>query len=101
MIQYTTLAIIVAISFFAGVLAMYALMIYKIWQNDDADDSNVTNPVRVLNHLILHRFDFLRMFYLSDRQLLEITKAFPDWTLSRPFWYWDKDEYSEVVRTRP
>lgn len=100
-IQYTTLLVVIVTSFFAGVLSLYGLMVYKIWKNDDADDSNVTNPVRVLNHLILHKFDFLKMVYLTDEQMAAIKKAFPDWLLKRPFWYWDKDEYSQVVKTRP
>lgn len=50
------------------------------------DDSNIFNVFRVLCHLALHPKDFTLMQY-------------PDG--SKPFWYLTKDEFSEVVKTRP
>ena len=95
------LTLVWASGFLLGALFLYGLMVYKIWKNDDSDDSNVTNPVRVLNHLILHKFDFLKMYYLTPLQHRYLLDNDPTYRPKRPFWYWDKDEYSEVVRTRP
>ena len=50
------------------------------------DDSNVFNVFRVLCHLALHPEDFLRMRYEDGKN---------------PFWYLTKDEFSEVVDSRP
>lgn len=50
------------------------------------DDSNVFNVFRVLCHLALHPNDFTKMQYPDGK---------------KPFWYLTKDEFSEVVKTRP
>lgn len=50
------------------------------------DDSNMTNILRVLAHLATHPRDFTEMYYKDGK---------------KPFWYLDKDEFSEVVETRP
>ena len=48
------------------------------------DDSNIFNVFRVIAHLALHPADFIRMQYEDG-----------------PFWYLTKDEFSEVVDSRP
>ena len=50
------------------------------------DDSNVFNVFRVICHLALHPEDFLKMRYEDGKN---------------PFWYLTKDEFSEVVDSRP
>ena len=50
------------------------------------DNSNMTNIVRVLAHLATHPSDFSKMKYDDG---------------SYPFWYLDKDEFSDVVSSRP
>lgn len=50
------------------------------------DNSNMTNIVRVLAHLATHPGDFAKMKYDDG---------------SYPFWYLDKDEFSDVVSSRP
>ena len=50
------------------------------------DDSNVFNVFRVICHLALHSEDFLKMRYEDGKN---------------PFWYLTKDEFSEVVDSRP
>lgn len=50
------------------------------------DNSNMTNIVRVLAHLATHPGDFAKMKYDDGRY---------------PFWYLDKDEFSDVVSSRP
>ena len=102
MIDSITILIIIAGSFLAGALTLYAIMVKRIWDNSPHnDDSNATNPVRALNHFVLHPIDYRKMFYLPDHYLIRITEALPDLVLHRPLWYMDKDEYSEVVKTRP
>ena len=50
------------------------------------DDSNVFNVVRVIAHVALHPEDFTKMRYPDGKN---------------PFWYITKDEFSEVVDSRP
>lgn len=50
------------------------------------DNSNMTNILRVLAHLATHPDDFLKFEYPNGK---------------KPFWYLDKDEFGEVVETRP
>lgn len=50
------------------------------------DNSNMTNILRVLAHLATHPDDFLKFEYPNGK---------------KPFWYLDKDEFGEVVGTRP
>lgn len=102
LIQFSTLLVIIAISFFAGVFAIYGVMVYKIWTNDDAnDDSNIGNPVDALNHFVLHPTDYQHVYYLTPLQLASIKREFPNWLLKRPLWYMDKDKYSQILKVRP
>jgi len=56
-------------------------------RNDDAwDDSNMMNIFRLVAHIATHPSDFGKM-------------KFDDGTY--PFWYINKDEFSEVVKSRP
>lgn len=101
----TAIAIIltVVVSFIMGALSLYGYMVKRVWDNDDAaDDSNIGNPARALNHFVLHGRDFQHAYYLSPQDVTRIEQEL-DIPLGgrRPFWYHDKDEYSEVVKTRP
>ena len=69
-----------------GMVALLAYILSRMMKNPGWDDSNLTNALRLLSHVSLHPEDFARMQY-------------PDG--SRPFWYVTKDEFSEVVKTRP
>ena len=62
------------------------LIIYFRAMRSGWDDSNVFNVFRVICHLALHPEDFLRMRYEDGKN---------------PFWYLTKDEFSEVVDSRP
>ena len=55
------------------------------------DSSNLTNWLRLLAHVFLHPEDFGRMYYVDKEGVIG----------KRPFYYIDKDELSEVVKTRP
>lgn len=90
--------IMLATVFFVGgiVLGAFLLIAYicsRMVGSDGWDDSNITNALRLLSHVTLHPEDFGKMHYpheSADGLLGE-----------RPFWYIDKDELSEVVKTRP
>jgi hypothetical protein len=89
--------------FILGALALYALEVYRIWSSDDSnDDSNINNPARALNHFIIHAKDFQHAYYLSPEEVAAIEQELGiKLGGRRPFWYMDKDEYSQVVKTRP
>ena len=84
-----------------GVFSLLAYMIYRMMKNPGWDDSNITNALRLLSHVTLHSEDFDQMYYLEQRHwdlLNNLRKS--DRPIS-PFWYVNKDELSEVVKTRP
>ena len=62
------------------------LIIYFRARRSGWDDSNIFNVLRVICHLALHPEDFLRMRYEDGKN---------------PFWYLTKDEFSQVVDSRP
>lgn len=62
------------------------LIIYFRARRSGWDDSNIFNVLRVICHLALHPEDFLRMRYEDGKN---------------PFPYLTKDEFSEVVNSRP
>jgi len=92
--------VIVVFSFVAGMLTLYAYMLYRMVRSDGWDHSNMTNAMRVLSHVVLHPEDLGKMYYLTDEQVRTISQN-PSWALKRPFWYIDKDELESVVATRP
>ena len=87
--------------FIVGVVSLLAYMIQRMMSNSGWDDSNITNALRLLSHVVLHPEDFGDMYYLTRDQQDAIALTFPAMTVARPFWYIDKDELSEVVKTRP
>lgn len=62
------------------------LIIYFRATHAGWDDSNIFNILRVIAHLALHPEDFAKMRYPDGKN---------------PFWYITKDEFSEVVDSRP
>ena len=78
---------LIAISFFIlGVISCPLLIFIRARRDGNWDDSNMFNIYRVVAHLATHPSDFgLMVFVLSD---------------DRPFWYINKDEFKEVVKTR-
>lgn len=77
------------LSFLFGIvigILLLPLIIYFRACRSGWDDSNIFNVFRVLCHLALHPNDFTKMYYIDGRQ---------------PFWYLTKDEFSEIVKTRP
>lgn len=68
-----------------GVISI-PLIIYFRATHTGWDDSNFFNVLRVICHLALHPEDFTKMRYPDGKN---------------PFWYLTKDEFSEVVDSRP
>lgn len=89
----TAVALIIAsvLGFISGAFVLLAYMILRLMKNKGWDDSNLTNALRVLSHVVLHPQDFGKMWYI-DEELVPYKRPFP---------YVDKDELSEVVDTRP
>ena len=73
------------IGFLVGLLTIPGFIFFR-GRKAGWDDSNIFKALRVLGHLDLHPGDFQRMRYEDG---------------SKPFWYLNKDEFSEVVKTRP
>lgn len=67
-------------------IAVVPLVIYLRAIHTGWDDSNFFNVLRVLCHLAMHPKDFTKMQYSDGK---------------KPFWYLVKDEFSEVVNSRP
>lgn len=88
-------------SFLIGVFSMLFYLLSRMMRSDGWDDSNITNALRLLSHVTLHPEDFGKMYYLYDWQIHMLTAEHDARLLRRPFWYVDKDELSEVVKTRP
>ena len=79
--------IIIAISFFIlGIISFPFLVFLRARRDDSWDDSNVTNMIRLLSHVVAHPSDFAKMQYPDGK---------------KPFWYLDKDEFSDIVNSRP
>ena len=79
--------ILIAISFFIlGVIAFPFLLFIRARRDSAWDDSNMANMIRLISHIAAHPSDFGKMMYADGK---------------RPFWYINKDEFSEVVDTRP
>jgi hypothetical protein len=96
--------IIIGLSCFVfGAFTLLGYILHRMMGNDGWDDSNITNALRLLSHVTLHPEDFGKMYYLSNdmKNILNGARTPDSEELPRPFWYVDKDELSEVVKTRP
>lgn len=78
-------------SFGMGAISLLFYLIWRMMRNDDWDDSNITNALRLLSHVTLHPHDFGSMWYIDVNRR----------PYKRPFWYVSDDELSEVVDGRP
>ena len=72
--------------FIIGILLVPFIIYLRARRCNEWDDSNIFNVFRVLCHLALHPGDFAKMQYDDGK---------------KPFWYLDKDEFSDVVDSRP
>ena len=71
---------------FIGLFLIPVIVFLRARRVGGWDNSNMTNILRVLAHLATHPDDFLKFEYPNGK---------------KPFWYLDKDEFGEVVETRP
>ena len=71
---------------FIGLFLMPVIVFLRARRVGGWDNSNMTNILRVLAHLATHPDDFLKFEYPNGK---------------KPFWYLNKDEFGEVVETRP
>lgn len=82
-----------------GAFALVTYFVVRMLRSDGWDKSNVLNALRLLWHILVHPEDFGQMYYISDQSYLNL--GYNGGHLKRPFWYVSKDEFSEVVATRP
>jgi hypothetical protein len=87
------------LGFLLGMLILLGYMVKRMLGSSAWDDSNMTNALRLISHTVVHPADFAEMYYLTEGQLALLNDClqYPD----KPFWYINKDELSEVVKTRP
>ena len=69
-----------------GVLLTPLILFIRAKRDSSWDDSNIFNMYRLVAHIALHPSDFGKMFYKDG---------------SKPFDYINKDEFAEVVDSRP
>jgi len=72
--------------FLLGMLSFPLILFLRARKDSHWDDSNMTNIIRLVAHIATHPGDFGKMQYEDG---------------TKPFWYLNKDEFSEVVKTRP
>ena len=88
-----------------GVTLLLSYMAARLMKNIHWDQSNITNALRLLSHVVMHPNDFGKMYYLTDVQLQILKERSvynePNNPPKRPFPYVGLDELSQVVRTRP
>lgn len=80
-----------------GVLLTLGYASWRMMRADGWDKSNMTNPIRVLSHIVMHAGDLAYMYYAKRnpdnyQEYIATRRAFP---------YIGQDEISEVVQTRP
>jgi len=101
MIEALTVVGVVILGFVLFIAGFIGCIIYIVarMMKTIGDDSNMNNPLRLLNQATIHPEDFGRMYYLTHKQmkLLRDNGHEPD----RPGWYVDGDEFADVVKSRP
>nr|DAT18933.1 MAG TPA: hypothetical protein [Caudoviricetes sp.] len=78
--------LICILSLILGIFLCPIVIFLRARKCDQWDNSNVTNILRVFSHLATHPDDFAKFQYENGK---------------KPFWYLDKDEFTDVVQTRP
>ena len=78
--------LICILSLVLGILLCPIMVFLRARKCEGWDNSNMTNIIRVFAHLATHPDDFSRFQYEDGK---------------KPFWYLDKDEFTDVVQTRP
>ena len=74
------------VTFILGVILTPMILFIRARRDDAWDDSNMTNIYRLIAHITTHPSDFGKMQYKDG---------------TKPFWYINKDEFTDVTETRP
>ena len=69
-----------------GVISCPFIIFLRARKDGSWDDSNMTNIIRLVAHIATHPSDFGLMKYDDG---------------TYPFWYINKDEFRDIVKTRP
>ena len=85
--------------YFLGIFSLLGYMVIRMLRADNWDDSNIHNALRVIAHFVAHPHDCAKMYYLDEEQLMLLWKN--DMDPKKPFHYINKDEFSELMKTRP
>ena len=85
--------------FLLGVIALLSSMVWRMRRSDGWDKSNALNAIRLIWHVIMHPEDFGKLYYLPE-EAYNYLRFGHDYQPKQPFWYIDKDEFSEVVDSR-
>ena len=83
---FTILVSVFILGLIVGIILVPSIIFLRARRVGGWDNSNMTNILRVFAHLATHPDDFIIMQYPNGK---------------KPFWYLDKDEFSDVVKTRP
>jgi len=62
--------------FVVGVTGLLGYMIWRLMSNLEWDDSNMTNALRIVSHIVLHPNDFFRLYYMTDEELRVFVEIF-------------------------
>ena len=84
--EYLFIVLAFFVTFLLGALCLPLLLFIRARRDDAWDDSNVTNMYRLIAHIGAHPSDFGKMSFEDGK---------------KPFWYINKDEFGDVVDTRP
>jgi hypothetical protein len=85
--------------FFGGALSLLGYMVIRMLRSDKWDDSNMLNALRVISHIVAHPHDCADMYYLSDDEYEALASM--GYEPRKPFHYINKDEFSELMKSRP
>lgn len=101
--QLIAIILLIITGFVTGVFALLGYMVWRMMQNEGWDDSNMTNALRLLSHVVLHPNDFRKMYYLTGVQIAQLRQlsTAQDEPIRPAFWYVTEDEFEGVVKTRP
>jgi len=84
--MYLGFFLVFLLSLILGILLCPLVIFIRARRSSSWDDSNMMNIYRIVAHLAVSPSDFGKMMYEDGK---------------RPFWYINKDEFSEVVDSKP
>ena len=79
-----------------GVTLLLSYLVTRMLRDSVFDDSNMTNALVVIAHIVMHPGDLYHMWYTTPS-----AGGGTRIPTRRPFWYIPEDEISGVRKTRP